>query len=277
MKGNVQQPTSTAWWFLGLIVAWAAVVVISLNLCGDGFLHAEAHTYLAHHLSPRPVFELVFDNAVCEGGLRARELSHGFDWIDSRFIGWSTQHGHPHFFSLSHYLFHLVAGVSAWGFCVNYLRLPKFATFGFVMLIWTSPSAILYTSFFRSSKAGVFMLVFVAAWLWSVIQEKPNSCRNLATQAGLALVLFSMTCFDEQGLFILGVGCLFLLWIKHVQGLAEDGRVWLVAMGSLIAAVCYRWFGARALTLWLGGGGALRIRHGHTALGRGAQQHQSSY
>src|SRR5436305_1941335 len=80
---------------------------------------------------------------------KARELAFVVDWVDAQFIGWCTRKGHPHFFSLSHYVLLLASGIVLWRISRAHLDLPPVVAAGLVLLLWSSPTAQLYSSFYR--------------------------------------------------------------------------------------------------------------------------------
>ena len=235
-------------WPFFLLVAWLVFAASSLALCGGGFIHAEAYHYIPHYLTNRPFWDLVFDVANTEGCLRARELSHVFDWLDSQVIGLGVLAGLPHFFSASHYLFHLAAGLAFWGVCSRWLGLSNAASFCLVLLLWTSPSAMLYTSSFRTAKAGVMMMVFVVAWAYGLALRSVKPPAAWAACGLFGLSLFGLYWFDEQGLYLEGVIVLLLAWKFFARHEAVDKRLLLIACASLGLSVAFRYFASPGIT-----------------------------
>ncbi len=238
-------------WMVVLAAFGALFVVTSVALCGDGFVHAEAHRYIPHYLTARPFLDLIFDNDATEGCLRARELSHVFDYFDSQWIGWSASHGHPHFFSASHYLFHLAAGLVLWWLGSRHFGLSKGASLGLVLLLWTSPSAMLYTSFFRSAKAGVLLMVFVVALMDRVVHSRQGKAGGRAASLLFGLSLFCLFWFDEQGLFLCAVFVMLFLWKAHATGLSLDKQQGAIAAVALALSLLWRYYGSTAATGFL--------------------------
>ena len=100
-------------WTLWIVILWAGFVAASVAACGAGFLRPEAFTFLPHYLQHRPWYEIVFDTAGTDSSAyHARELGHALTYLDSRFILESVLAGHPHFFSVTHYVLLLGCG---WG------------------------------------------------------------------------------------------------------------------------------------------------------------------
>lgn len=235
-------------WPFFLVVAWLAFVAASLALCGGGFIHAEAYHYIPHYLTHRPFWDLVFDVGNTEGCLRARELSHIFDWLDSQVIELGVLAGVPHFFSTSHYLFHLVAGLAFWGVCTRWLGLSNAASFCLVLLLWTSPSAMLYTSYFRTAKPGVMMMVFIAAWLHGLALRRVNPPGAWIACTLFGLSLFGLFWFDEQGLYLEGVAVLLLAWKFFSRHEDVDKRLLVTGCASMSLSLAFRYFASPGIT-----------------------------
>ena len=154
-------------WLLALGAAWLGVVAVSLVLCGSGFVHPEIYSFLPHYLSGQPFFEIITDNRVTDWGhYQARDLSFVFDYADCQFIDWCWRHGHPHFFSAMHYLLLLAAGLVLWRIATRYCGVRRVLAFALVLLLWSGPSVMLYTAFYRVAKMGLLLATLLAAWAW---------------------------------------------------------------------------------------------------------------
>lgn len=256
-------PPPQARWLLALTACWAALVALSIFLCGDGFLHPESYSFLPHYLSGRPLIELIFDNRVTDwGNYQARELAFVFDWLDAQFIGWSVAHGHPHFFSASHYLFLLAGGFALWRICVCYLDLDRLCAAALVLLLWTAPSAMLYTSFYRCAKVALLTTTLLAVLGWLRASKAPAGFRS-----HIALALFGVTAlllpmFDKLGLIFL-VG--FVAFLARNFAVSRSVReLQLLGVGSLalILAWSYQKAIGPAITRHLLG---YEVNRGYTA------------
>jgi hypothetical protein len=227
-----------------LIGAGLVLSILSVAVCGAGFIHPESYSFLPHYLSGRPFLELIFDNRATEwGNYQARELAFVFDWFDAHFIQWCVQHGHPHFFSFSHYGFVFFAGLILWRICVVHLALPPLTSLAFVLLLWTGPTAMLYTSFYRSAKAGCLfaVLLTILAWLHA------RRSGSLLAAAWLAVSATLMPLFDKQGFIFLAWLVMGLLWqfLRHRR--AVEVRLFTAGMVAFAFALVYQ----RALGPWL--------------------------
>lgn len=235
-------PPALAW--LLLLGAGLALAVISVALCGSGFLHPESYSFLPHYLSGRPFLELVFDNRVTDwGNYQARELAFVFDWCDARFIGWCFEHGRLHFFSLSHYAFVFFAGVVLWRICVAELALPPLISLALVLLLWTCPTALLYTSFYRSAKAGCLFTVLLTVWAWL----RAHRTGSWLGAVGLAISAALMPLFDKQGFIFLAWLILWLIW----QAFQRRNPLAYRLLGAGMAAFAFALIYQRALGPWL--------------------------
>jgi len=180
-----------------------------------GIIHPEIQTYLPYYLSDGPLINKLYDSKVLDQDMyQARELSYFFDFIDSKFIEWSVSLGHPHFLSITTYIFLLVTGLLIWHFR-KIIALPAPTGIALVVLFWTTPSVFLAGIFFRSAKVGVALL---AALLFLEIHgylkaKHQNPKRHYLIRW---LVFFGlgwvMTLFDRQGVYLAGMALIFLLF-----------------------------------------------------------------
>jgi hypothetical protein len=213
-------------------------------LCGAGFLHPESYSFLPHYLSGRPFLELIFDNRVTDwGNYQARELAFVFDWLDAHFIEWCVRRGWVHFFSATHYVFLGLGGAVLWRICTRYLQLDRVVAFLLVLLLWSSPSAMLYTSFYRAAKVGSLLSVLVVIWAWLRARERPGWSSALVLLVAAAL----LPMFDKQGF-------IFLVWLVLLltqQAFARRGRAEYVCLGAAVVALGLAGLYQRALGPWL--------------------------
>jgi hypothetical protein len=234
---------------LSLAAAWVAFVTASVALCGPGFLHPESYSFLPHYLSGRPLPDLIFDNRVTDwGNYQARELGFVFDWIDCRFIAWCVTRGHPHFFSATHYVFLLVAGIAIWRMATRHFGLGRLAAFGLVLLLWTGPSAVLYTSFYRAAKVGLLLVVLLTAWAWLNARASKSGAREAWFAALFAVLAALLPMFDKQGLLFLGALVLFLARNAAIGRDRTSVRLLVAGVGAVLVAFCYQRFIGPALT-----------------------------
>jgi hypothetical protein len=147
---------------------------------------------------------------------QARELSYFFDFLDSKFIEWSVSLGHPHFLSVTSYIFTFMIGLLIWHFSTKILSLPTLSGIALVILYWTSPNVFFGGIFFRSSKIGVAL---VAAILFITIHgylntahQQPKRNNVLAQWLAFFGLAVTMTLFDRQGVFLTGMAWTLLLW-----------------------------------------------------------------
>ncbi len=215
MKGSERdsEGTSGGWpWALGIFILWIGFVVASIAACGAGFLRPEAFAFLPHYLQHRPWYEIVFNPAGTDlATYQARELGHLLTYLDSRFILESVLAGYPHFFSVTHYVLLLACGFLLWQIGVRSLELSRAATLGLILLLWTSPSAFLFSSFYRPGKTGLCFATLLLAAVWFSFQRTPPIAqrreRQLLVWLGIAALLLPM--FDKQGLAFLFVAAAF--------------------------------------------------------------------
>lgn len=242
---TTRAPHPSEWsWLAALFGAWLVWMIASVALCGDGFIHPEAYSFLPHYLSGRRLVDLVLDNRVTDWGLyQARELGFVFDFLDAQFFAWCRDRGFLHFFSASHYLFLLGAGLILWTIAVRHLHLGRGLAVGLVLLLWTSPSATLHTSLYRISKVGLLFAVFLAAWLWLGASRAEGKVASVML-FGAASLMWPM--FDKQGLIFLCGAVAFL----SAQFMASRSRADL----RLLAAGLASFLGAWIYQKWLGPG-----------------------
>ena len=242
-----------------LAVAWLACTGLSLALCGDGFLHPEGQSFLPHFLSGQPLLTLLYDNRVTDwGNYQARELGFLFDWLDAQFIAACAARGVPHFFSACHYLLHGVAGLALWQIATRHLGLSRVLSFALVLLLWTGPSALLYTSFYRTAKAGLLCATLLAAWAWCAARARGGWRTGL-----FALLAAALPMWDKQGLLFLGA---LVLWLARDAWLDRTPRtraLLAAGLGALVFAWCYQRFLGPALTRHLLG---YEVNRGYTAI-----------
>ncbi len=247
--------TASGWlaWSLVFLGLWVCFVAGSVLLCGTGFIHPETHSFLPHYLSGRPFLELIFDNRTTEwGNYQARELAFVFDYLDCQFIAWCAEHGHAHLFSASHYLLLLVAGFALWRICARHLALDHPVALGFVALLWSTPTAIFYTSFYRSAKVAVLTASLCTIWAWfSAAGARRGSTTALFSWKYplFAICAFCMPMVDKMGLAFLCMlgGFLATRWFRTRS--RGDASLLLAGGAALGAAIVYGWKIGPALTM----------------------------
>jgi hypothetical protein len=242
-------------WALGIFILWAGFVALSTLACGAGFLRPEAYATLPHFLQHRPWHELIYDPAGTDSATyQARELGHALTWVDSQFIRWCVLAGYPHFFSLTHYLLLLPCGLLLWQIGARSLQLSAPVTLGLVLLLWTSPSAFLYTSYYRAGKIGLCFGTLLLAAVWFSFQRTPTIAtrreRQLLAWLGVAALLLPM--FDKQGLAFLFVAAAFCGQRALVTQRWKDRAALLPIGAALTAALIYNWLIGPFLTRQLG-------------------------
>ena len=249
---------------LVLCAAWLGFAFVSIVLCGAGFLHPESYSFLPHYLSGAPLLDLIYDNRITDwGNYQARELGFIFDWLDCQFIAWSVQRGHPHFFSATHYGFLLLAGVALWRIGTRHLGLDRLVAFGLVLLLWTCPTAMLYTSFYRAAKVSLLLTTLLVVWAWLNARAHRDGGRGWFHVALFGLLAALLPMFDKQGLLFLGAAVLLLARNAIVQRTACDRRLLVAGLLALAFAWSYQRFIGPAITLHLLG---YEVNRGYTAI-----------
>ena len=244
-------------WLFALLLAWLSFVEGSLALCGPGFVHPESYSFLPHYLSGRPFFDLVTDNRVNDWGLYcAREFAFVFDYLDCHFIAWSWRRGHPHFFSATHYVFLLLAGLALWRMGTRHLALGRVLAFALVLLLWSGPSAMLYTSYYRTAKVGLLLATMLVAWTWFQARDpRLAGARAVWRVALFALCALAMPMFDKQGLIFLCALAAFLAQQAVARPSARARQLLAAGLLALAAAWGYQ----RYLGPWI-----IEQVHGYT-------------
>lgn len=248
LRDGCESAPETAW-VLALVVGWALLAGLSAGLCGGGFLHPESYSFLPHYLSDRPLLELIYDNRITDWGTyQARELGFLFAWLDCQFIAWSVAHGRPHFFSISHYALLLAGGLALWRIAAGHLGLSRCASAALVLLLWSSPSAMLYTSFYRCAKVALLAMTLLAIWAWFRARGLPAGWRASAAVAGFGMLGFLLPMCDKLGLlFLLGMTC-FLARNALASRTTRDWHLLLAAIIALALAWSYQRFMGPAMT-----------------------------
>lgn len=223
-----------------------------------GVLNPEMYLRMPFYLSDTPLLNKLFDSKILDQDFyRARELSYFFDFIDSKFIEFSTKNGFPHFLSLFHYLFSILISCLLWSFCVKELNLkPLFGVF-LVVLFWTSPSVFLGGDFFRTGKIGVAFLasiLFYVIYKVSAISTKNHDFKiSKNIWIFYSAAIFIITFLDEQGLFFSIVALIFLtIWCLFVRNKNIYIMI-LIGMASVLIHWGYRYTVAPYLTFILNG------------------------
>lgn len=253
-------------WLAALVVFWIGCVAVSLLICGDGFLHPETYSFLPHYLSDRPPLLLIFDNQITDwNNYQARELSFLFDWLDAHFIAASCHRGLVHFFSASHYLLLLVAGLSLWQIATRHLALPRLAAFALVAMLWTCPTAMLYGSFYRSAKVALACMALLTIWAWFAARDGQARFARSRTLL-FALAAVAMPLCDKLGLLFLCGLSVLLVHQAAVRRTPADRRLLVAGLGALLLAWSYQsWIGPAIVRHLLG----YQVNADHLALSAG--------
>ena len=141
---------------LTYVIFLILIEIIAFYSVNGGTLHPELEQYIPHYLSDRPILQKIYSADQVEIGseYRPRPLSYLIDNYDVLFIGWCTGLGHPHFESLSYFVFWTIDCFLCW-FCFrNYFGLDRLNTAMLIGLFCTSPVVFFSCSYFRSAKPG---------------------------------------------------------------------------------------------------------------------------
>lgn len=231
----------------------AVMTAVSIAAQHGGILHPEIDFRLPVYLSSRPLPKIIFDSNVMELGMyQARELSYLFDYVDCRFIAACVAFGHPHFFSLTTYVFLALISVTFWRFGTADLKLSPWLVSGALLLFWTTPAVFLGGSFFRTAKIGVGLATVILYRLIfrALRAANENPVWQLPTRAWLACFGWAVIAalFDRQGFFMLVIALGFLM--------AWERRLWSL-IGAFMAAfdfsLLYNYLLAPLATLALNG------------------------
>lgn len=149
---------------LTYVILLILIEIIAFYSVNGGTLHPELEQYIPHYLSDRPILQKIYSADQVEIGseYRPRPLSYLIDNYDVLFIGWCTGLGHPHFESLSYFVFWTIDCFLCW-FCFrNYFGLDRLNTAMLIGLFCTSPVVFFSCSYFRSAKPGAVCLMLIA-------------------------------------------------------------------------------------------------------------------
>lgn len=196
-------------------IIWLLFTVLSVGVMHRGVLHPECRRFMPHYLSDRPLLNKVFDSNVNDWrNYQARELSYFFDLVDCYFIDLSVRCGVPHLISLTYYGFVGLIVLTMWRFCAD-LQLNRFLSACVILLFLTSPPVFLSGFYFRSAKIGVSLMA--VAFLWTAYRmlapriavSQPSTRRLFIPLAILAVTATAAALFDRQGVFLVGMACVF--------------------------------------------------------------------
>jgi len=223
-----------------------------------GVLHYEIEVRLPYYLSNGSLPGKLYDSDYLDWGMyQARELSCFFDYIDCKFIGWSVALGHPHFLSLTQYVFLVLISLVLWRFGAGELKLERWIVLGVLLLFWTTPAVFLSGAFFRTAKIGVTLAVVVLYLLiFRILRAaRENPEYRLSARSGLVCFgwAWAATLFDRQGVFMVGVIVVFLGF--RFFGYREKSMLKLIGVFAavLVLSVLYNYIIAPLLTLSLDG------------------------
>lgn len=223
-----------------LVLAWAVLTVVSVWVSWPGYINYETCTYLPHYLSGKPLLSLLYDVRVTELGLYpGREFALFLDYLDCQFIARCVRAGWPHYLSICHYTFLLGAGWMLYDICRDHLRWGRLTSAAWSVLLWTGPSEMVFTSYFRNAKIGLLFAVLLAirTYCRSVERAQPLSLGRIVI---FAFTLFMMPMFDKQGLlYLLGGGLLLtLVWLRDRQ--RRDRQLMTTAWLVFVSAYLYQ-------------------------------------
>jgi len=219
-----------------------------------GVLYPEIEGRLPYYLAHGSLLGKIYDSDYRDWGLyQARELGDFFDYIDCQFIACCVALGHPHFLSLTHYVFLVLISLVFWKFGVEELKLGRWVVLCILLLFWTTPAIFFGGAFFRTSKVGVALAVVVLYErifrILRAARESPGD--HLSTLSWLACFgwAWAATLFDRQGVFFVGVAALFLgFWFLAYR---EKSALKLISafIAALTLSVIYNHIIAPLLTL----------------------------
>jgi tetratricopeptide (TPR) repeat protein len=230
--------------------------LISIVNHHGGILNSEMFLRLPFYLSGTPLINKLFDSMILDADYyRARELSYFLDFIDSKFIEFSIEHGFPHFLSLIHYLFSIATGCLLWLFCVKELKLKSLIGICWLVLFWTSPSIFLGGLYCRAGKMSVALLIailFYVIYKAAVIStDRINSQISKKVWFLYFITIFTITFLDEQGLFFAIAVIVFLtIWGLFVRN-KNIYMMLLIGFASILFHLLYRYTIAPQLTFML--------------------------
>jgi hypothetical protein len=219
-----------------------------------GTVHPEMEVRLPYYLSQKPLWSKIYDSDVLDGGMyQARELSYFFDYIDCKFIALCVALGHPHFLSVTHYVFLLLICLELWRFGVEDLKLARWICLGALLLFWTSPAVFLGGELFRTSKIGAALTIVVSYRLLyrHLRADGPEAPGVLSFRSYLVLFGWAWlaTLFDRQGVFMVGLVLVFLGFHFFSYRRRNTLRLAGPYVAALLLSLLYNYVIAPALTL----------------------------
>ena len=199
---------------------FALLVSMVMMICSvvwqhGGVLYPEVESRLPYYLSHGSLLSKLYDSDYLDMGMyQARELSYFFDYIDCKFIACCVALGHPHFLSLTQYVFLVLISLVLWRFGVGELKLERWIGLCVLLLYWTTPAVFLGGAFYRTAKIGVALAVVVLYWRIFRILRAARDIPRCGLSARSWLVCFgwawAATLFDRLGVFMVGVIVVFL-------------------------------------------------------------------
>jgi hypothetical protein len=157
------------------------------------------------------------------------------------------------FFSATHYVFLLAAGFATWRMGTRHFGLGRLAAFGLVLLLWTGPSAVLYTSFYRAAKVGLLTAALFTTWAWLNARACNDGARARWCAALFAVLAATMPMFDKRGLIFLVALVLFLVRNAVVASDRSSKLLLMAGVAAFLAAWCYQRFLGPSITRHLHG------------------------
>ncbi len=242
--------------FIHILLLSTIFITLSVILHDGGFLHPELEVYIPYYLSDTPLLNILYDSRVTDmGNFQARELSYLVDYVDSKFFELSVNLKHPHFLSLSNYVFSFIIGILLWQFCVKDLELGKLNSTLLILVFWTSTYSILDGILFRSAKIGVTLTsacIFVILYR-TLKRDKQIEGYKLPASIWLSCfgLSWAMTLFDKQGVY-LDITIIIFLFVWMISSFSRN-IVFLISafIASLSLCIIYTNIIAPSLTFYL--------------------------
>lgn len=182
------------------IVAFLFFLAVNLTLQRGGFLlYGEADWFLIDHNNPDRSFisKIICPHKHDAEHYMARELAHLVEHIDARFVHWSVMAGHPHFLSISNYVFVLMICIIGSQSLYRFTASNWFILAALLVLL-SSPPIITSGNYIRSGHMlATFLMVALAAYLIHKVLFDTPGIKEALVVFGLSLLLVWS---DRQGL-----------------------------------------------------------------------------
>jgi hypothetical protein len=182
------------------IVAFLFFLAVNLTLQRGGFLlYGEADWFLIDHNNPDRSFisKIICPHKHDAEHYMARELAHLVEYIDARFVHWSVMAGHPHFLSISNYVFVLMICIMLTRAMERFL-VNKWVICAALLLLLFSPPILTSGNYIRSGHMLATMLMVALA---TYLQRKTFvDTPGLKESAVTFLLSLLLVWSDRQGL-----------------------------------------------------------------------------